>query len=501
MKIRNFANLNEDSGFYRFEVIINKKQNNTVKALIIACVVSACALFASAASLEEARQLVVSGDYAAARKMAESLAGADRKVASTPLYNYIIGVCDFEDGNFKEARKHLEAAITKGPGAASLYLGRLAFLDYDFEKAQQHYGDFRKYRDKMGQTAGENVEELEAQLEAAENALERVEKVTVLDSIAVLAKDFFTHYRLPSSAGRLLRPDDMPQKEHRGEAVVAFMNEGGDFMMWGAPDSVGNVRLVESICLTDGAWQEPVATPEFLTGNGYADYPFMMPDGVTLYYASDGDGSIGGYDIFVVTRDAQTGEYLQPQNIGMPFNSPYDDFMLAIDEENGVGWWATDRNELGDKLTIYVYKVNDVRKNYDPEDEDILEMAKLSDYKVTQDPDKASEYKRLLDEVYAIEPNRMEKKAEFYLPKGNGEYYTSTEDFKSSAARGAVKKYLLAKMALEKSEKDLHDLRARYHNTHADNVRETIKTAERQIEKEREEVRLLRSEVYKLEKK
>ncbi len=96
LKIRNFANLNEDSGFYRFEVIINKKQNNTVKALIIACVVSACALFASAASLEEARQLVVSGDYAAARKMAESLAGADRKVASTPLYNYIIGVCDFE---------------------------------------------------------------------------------------------------------------------------------------------------------------------------------------------------------------------------------------------------------------------------------------------------------------------------------------------------------------------------------------------------------------------
>ncbi|MDE6422539.1 MAG: hypothetical protein K2K95_03855, partial [Muribaculaceae bacterium] len=205
-------------------------------------------------------------------------------------------------------------------------------------------------------------------------------------------------------------------------------------------------------------------------------------------------------DIFVVTRDAQTGEYLQPQNIGMPFNSPYDDFMLAIDEENGVGWWATDRNELGDKLTIYVYKVNDVRKNYDPDDEEILDRARLTDYRATQDPDLKSEYKELLDAVYAVEPGKVEKKAEFYLPKGDGEYYTSTEDFKNSEARGAVKRYLLAKMALDKSEADLKSLRERYRKNRGDSVREMIKTAESQIEGEREQVRKLRSEIYRLEK-
>ena len=478
-----------------------KNKRNKVKGLIIACMMSAGTIAVSAASLEEARQLMVSGDYSAARKMAESLAASDNKLASTSLYNYIIGVCDFEEGDFKSARKRLEAANTaKGGSPASLYLGRLAFLDYDFEKAQDYYGDYRNYREKSKQPAGEMVEELEAQLEAAENALERVEKVTVLDSIAVPAKDFFRHYKLPASAGKLLSPEEMPLKEHRGEAVVAFMNEGGDFMMWGAPDSVGNVSLVESIRLTDGTWQEPTCTPAFLSDNGYADYPFMMPDGVTLYYASDGDGSIGGYDIFVVTRDAQTGEYLQPQNIGMPFNSPYDDFMLAIDEENGVGWWATDRNELGDKLTIYVYKVNDVRKNYDPDDEEILDRARLTDYRATQDPDLKSEYKELLDAVYAVEPGKVEKKAEFYLPKGDGEYYTSTEDFKNSEARGAVKRYLLAKMALDKSEADLKSLRERYRKNRGDSVREMIQTAEAQIEGEREQVRKLRSEIYRLEK-
>ncbi len=58
--------------------------------------------------------------------------------------------------------------------------------------------------------------------------------------------------------------------------------------------------------------------------------PFFMSDGVTLYYANDGDESIGGYDIFI-SRKGEDG-FLQPQNIGMPYNSPYDDYMLAIDE-------------------------------------------------------------------------------------------------------------------------------------------------------------------------
>ncbi|MDE6770265.1 MAG: hypothetical protein K2J78_11125, partial [Muribaculaceae bacterium] len=119
-----------------------------MKREILASVVLACAAFAYADSMEEARQLVVSGDYENARKMASSLASKDAKIASTPLYNYIIGVCDFEDGDFNGARKHLETSRAKGYGPAYLYLGRLAFLDYDFEKAQDLYGEFRRYRDK-----------------------------------------------------------------------------------------------------------------------------------------------------------------------------------------------------------------------------------------------------------------------------------------------------------------------------------------------------------------
>lgn len=476
------------------------KYSNKVKRNILAALFIALGYIAYADNLEQARRLMVSGEYEQAKKMAESLASTDRKLTATPLYNYIIGVCEFEEGNYEQSRRSLQTAKAKGMGLANLYLGRLSFLDYDFDSATEYYDEFRKYREKLKQPAGEEVETLENQLEAAESALERVEKIAVIDSLAVDAKDFFKSYRLPQSAGRLLNPEELPLKDSRKDSSVGFVNEGGDYMIWATSDSVGNMHLVESNRLTDGTWQEPTATPDFLRNNGYAAYPFMMPDGVTLYYASDGDGSIGGLDIFVVTRDAQSGEYLQPQNIGMPFNSPYDDYMLAIDEENGIGWWATDRNELGDKVTVYVYKVNEMRRNYNPEDEDIISKARLSDYKSTQEESDTQEYRQLLETISAIDPSKVEKSAEFYLPKGNGEYYTTAAEFRSGEARSVLKKYLLAAMSLEKSESNLQNLRKRYSRNHADNVKVQIIQAEREIEKERSDVRKLRSEIYRLEK-
>lgn len=455
---------------------------------------------AYAGPLDEAARLVKEGDYWEARQILEKEKAANPKAASGAQFSYLMGVCDFESGDYSSARTLLEAAKAKGNGFANLYLGRLSFLDYDFEKASELYGDFRRHRDKLGQVAGEDVEELERQLMAAENALERVERITVIDSIAVPTEGFFKSYKLPHSAGRLLLPDEIPLKEKPDGAVMAFINEGQDFMMWGEPDSVGNVHIVETMRLTDGTWQKPVATPSVLNNGGYADYPFMMPDGVTLYYSSDGDDSMGGYDIFVVSRDPQTGEYLQPQNIGMPFNSPHDDFLLAIDEENGIGWWATDRNLLGDKLTIYVYKVNDLRKNYSPDEEDIVAKARLVDYKSTQDPEAREEVEQLLTVIDNIDPDKVTKKADFYFPKGGGTYYTSLKDFSNASAREAMKRYLKAYDFLKKEEARLAALQRRYVVNHADNVKQQIIAFEKDIESQREELIQLRSEVYRLEK-
>ena len=88
-----------------------------------------------------------------------------------------------------------------------------------------------------------------------------------------------------------------------------------------------------------------------------------MSDGITLYYASDGEGSLGGYDIFVTRYDSENGNYLRPDNIGMPFNSPANDYMYAIDEFNNIGWFASDRYQLITKsVSMCLYRT--LQKKY-----------------------------------------------------------------------------------------------------------------------------------------
>lgn len=459
------------------------------------------ALTAAADVLDDARRVVTEGDYWKGEQMLRDAAAANPKITQNAQYNYLLGACKFETGDYPEARRLLTAAKAKGNGASSLYLGRLAFLDYDFDKAAELYGEFKSHRTKQGQVVGETVERLENQLAIAENALERVEKIVVIDSLAVPADGFFKYYKLPKSAGRFVEPTAIADEDHRNGVEMAFVNEGGDFMMWGEPDSIGNVHIVESMKLTDGTWTAPSPTPSFLHKGGYADFPFMMPDGVTLYYAATGDGSMGGYDIFVVTRDATTGEYLQPQNLGMPFNSPHDDFLLAIDEENGVGWWATDRNLLGDKVTLYVFMVNDVRKNYDAEEEeDILSKARLTDYKATQNPDDKEKYDALLAAVEGIQDEKGKDARDFVLPMGDGKFYTKYSDFLTDRAKKLMRQYLTGSVELAQMEADMKALRKRYPVNRADNVRQELIKLERETEKLRAELQTTKSEIYRLER-
>lgn len=371
--------------------------------------------------------------------------------------------------------------------------GRDAFLNYDFEEAGRLYGLAQK---KLKNESSSLLNDYKRELALGRGFLDRVEKIIVLDSIAVPKDDFFKAYRLPVSSGSLDGNEALPFKYDGVDYV--FTNEGDDFKMWSQPDSIGNLQIMESIKLTDGKWSAPIAAPNELGAGKNASYPFMMADGVTLYYASDGMDSMGGYDIFIVSRDASTGEYLQPQNIGMPYNSPYDDYLLAVDELNGIGWWATDRNQLDDLLTIYIYKLNDLRSNYDPDaEENIEDLARITDYKSTQPEDE--NYDDLLREIKNIKKLPV-KKADFYFPVTVGTIYTTLEDFRSSEGRMAMKKYLEAVKQLDMNISELSRLRREYHANKSVSIAEKIKSLELSIENEREKVDKLRSDVYKAER-
>ena len=80
---------------------------------------------------------------------------------------------------------------------------------------------------------------------------------------------------------------------------------------------------------------------------------YIMLDGQTMYIASQGNGSYGGYDIFVSHR-AQ-GSWSKPENLGYPINTPYDDFFFSATANGKYAYIAS--NRAGGKGGYDIYKV------------------------------------------------------------------------------------------------------------------------------------------------
>lgn len=344
--------------------------------------------------------------------------------------------------------------------------GREAFMRYDFELASENFEKYAKSLKKTPNSHGEELlEKYLLQLEIAENSLDNVQQIEIIDRIDVPSADFFKYVKLPYSGGKLTAKDTpLPDKRHNMSDFV-FNTESGDLIMWSENNEDHKEIIMQSGQLMDGTWEKPEEAGDILNDGGNARNPFLLSDGLTLYYSSDGDGSMGGYDLFVATKDPVSGDFRQPIGLGYPFNSPYNEYMMAIDEENGIGWWVTDRNGLDGKVSVYVFKTNDVRKNYvTDEEDDIIALAKVEDISITQNPD--TDYSSIIKGIE--DRNRVVKKSsgeDFIFPLNQGKVARRLADFTNASARRNMQQYLLAAEQYAELERKLTDLRKKFHAT------------------------------------
>lgn len=446
----------------------------------------------SAVTLEEAREMYKAGDFAGALPAFMEAYNSKPKDASL---NQWIGVCLMQEGRPGEAVKYLKYAHEKGIAEAPRYLAELAFYDYDFDKAEDYIDRYEKSLRKSRKSMPEEMEDLQDRVELARTMLDRVEKIVIIDSAAVDREDFFRSFRLTPESGSIKGREALPQGFASADPTTVYMPETGNYMTWAAPDSVENYVLVGAAKLFDGSWEKPVELGEALGMNGDSNYPFLMSDGVTLYYANDGDESIGGYDIFITRKDEDG--YLQPQNIGMPYNSPYDDYMLAIDELTGVGWWATDRNNLGDYVTVYKFIPSDLRVNYPADTPGLADKARVTSYRSTWE--EGADYSDILAAVVAIDPERKVKKEDFRFAMPGGKIYTSWDDFKRPKAKKFMEQYIACKEGIDSDMAELSTLRGRYRNGDK-GVGEKIIKLEKRLDQKREELKTRANEVVKAER-
>lgn len=408
----------------------------------------------SAQSLAEAKEAFSRGDYDEALPVLKEHAAKEPRNAAL---QQMTGIAMMYTGDETGAVHYLE----KGTNEANIYLARIAFNRYDFERAEELLDKYEKAQKKSRKPVDEQVEVLRDKISLGTSMLDRVEKIVIIDSMTVDRDNFFKHYRLAPSAGYICQPADvLPDNFEVAVPSSVYLTESKESMIWVAPDSNENFVLMSSARLADESWESPQPLGDALNNGGDANYPFMMSDGVTLYYASDGENSLGGYDIFLSRRDGDS--FFQPQNIGLPYNSPYDDYLLAIDEETGIGWWATDRNRIPDKVTIYRFIPQELRINYPVDQEDLAARARITSYRDTWDA--GTDYSELLAKVDNIGNGTSEKSVDFYFSLPGGRIYHSVDDFRSASARKLMTDYLEYAGRIEAKTQRLASLRKAYAN-------------------------------------
>lgn len=81
---------------------------------------------------------------------------------------------------------------------------------------------------------------------------------------------------------------------------------------------------------------------------------YIHPDGKTMFFSSNGEQSMGGYDIFM--SKMENGKWSKAINLGYPINTPYDEFHFALSTDSKTAYISSNRkNGLG---AVDIYEID-----------------------------------------------------------------------------------------------------------------------------------------------
>lgn len=144
-----------------------------------------------------------------------------------------------------------------------------------------------------------------------------------------------------------------------------FINEHEDRIIFAS--NVGtkrkpNLDLFESYRdAKSGKWSKPTTFTFKINSDLNEDSPYLSPDEKTLFFASNGHGSIGGYDIYFTTFEEKTQTWSEPVNLGFPINTPDDELHFKLNIDQTSGYFTSNRlNTNGDYDIFFFWEIEKV---------------------------------------------------------------------------------------------------------------------------------------------
>lgn len=350
----------------------------------------------------------------------------------------------------------------KAPVASETLLreAREAYQGYRFASARTAIEKYITTQERRRQAIPESARQLQAMIARAERMYPRAESLRIVDSIVVAKQTWLEHLE---QAGGTIRPE---------EGLL-----GGDSLMrqasyrdalgrnWIRPTSTG----LEWLSAVGDHWEKQALSTKALGEGTELAYPFLLEDGITLVYGRRTTQGLGGYDLYMTRLSGQGMSFLEPTLLGMPYNSPYNDYLLAYHESEDWGVLVSDRFCPADSVHLYRF----IGKPSFLSGESQSEVDSLGEEAMQA----RASLRGLLykGSVVAKQTKGTSHEGEIYFLLQGSRVYRHWSDFSSKEALEAYRVAETERKSVEERREHLRELRATWQSV-SEQERESLKT-------------------------
>ena len=107
-----------------------------------------------------------------------------------------------------------------------------------------------------------------------------------------------------------------------------------------------------------GKWGRPENLGPEVNTNGDEASPFIHADNQTLYFNSNGHMGYGATDLFL-TRKIDDSTWSEPENLGYPINTIDDEGSLIVASDGKTSYYASDGNDSRGGLDLYTFQLRE----------------------------------------------------------------------------------------------------------------------------------------------
>jgi hypothetical protein len=174
------------------------------------------------------------------------------------------------------------------------------------------------------------------------------------------------HTEISTKSGSFIKP--LPFNEPvntKNLELEGFYNPDANtlYFVSNRKNGLGGTDIYSTRRLPNGEWGIPKSLGPTINTAYDEGFPIISEDEQTLYFASKGHTSMGGFDIFKSKWDSVARQWQKPVNIGYPVNTPDDDLMFSLTGKGRDGYLSAWRKEGYGDLDIYKVVFTEVEQS------------------------------------------------------------------------------------------------------------------------------------------